>query len=251
MQYVFITAFGVGGATIIGALVGFAVGRIPAKWNSVILGFAAGIMLAAAVFGLILPSIDAVGAGGIWKTAVGIISGALFLNLADKFTPYLYGIAGVEKKQRGNVSVNNVLLFVMAIAIHNFPEGIAAGVAFGTGDIGNAVSVAVGIALQNIPEGMVIISPMIFAGVSRVRAFIIASVTGVVEIVGTFIGFFASHISEAVLPFLLAFAGGTMLYVIIDDMIPETQSNSRHFLVSCAVITGFVAMTVLNTVISQ
>lgn len=249
MRYVFITAFGVGGATIIGAIIGFLAGKIPAKWNSVILGLAAGIMLAAAVFGLILPSMEAVSAWGIWKTAAGIITGALFLNLADKFTPRLYSLIGAGMSQLNRASVHNVLLLVVAIAVHNFPEGLAAGVAFGSGDIGSAVSVAVGIALQNIPEGMVIISPMILIGVSKARAFAIASLTGVIEIVGTFIGYFAAGISEALLPFLLAFAGGTMLYVIIDEMIPQTHSEGHGFTVTCSVIMGFVIMTVLSALI--
>ena len=250
MQYVFITAFGVGGATIMGALIGFAIGKIPPKWNGAILGIAAGIMLAAAVFGLILPSMESVGMSQIWITSLGIICGALFLNLADKLTPHLHSLTGIEQEQHhNNAAIDNVLLFVMAIAIHNFPEGIAAGVAFGTGDTGGAVYVALGIALQNIPEGMVIISPMILAGVSKLRTLMIASMTGVVEIIGTFIGYFAASASSTVLPFLLAFAGGTMLYVIVDEMIPETHTHSHDLMVTYSIIIGFVAMMILNTII--
>ena len=154
MQLVVITALGVGSATILGALIGFLVGNIPHKWNDAILGFAAGVMLAAAVFGLILPSMEAVGAKGIWITAAGILCGAWFLNVADKVTPHLHNITGIDKEtHKHNESLNRVLLFVMAIAIHNLPEGLAAGVGFGGGDTGNAISVAIGIALQNIPEG--------------------------------------------------------------------------------------------------
>ena len=250
MQYVFLTAFGVGGATIIGALIGFLVGKIPPKWNSIILGFAAGIMLAATVFGLILPSMDTVGTSGIWITVIGILCGAVFLNLADRFTPHLHNIVGVEHEEHiNNTSMNKVLLFVMAIAIHNFPEGIAAGVAFGTGDMGSALSVALGIALQNIPEGMVIISPLILAGVSKPRTLFIASLTGVVEIVGTFIGYFAASISSVMLPFLLAFAGGTMLYVISDEMIPETHSEGSENGATYSLLIGFCVMLVSSSLI--
>ena len=250
MDMVFLTAIGVGGATVIGALIGFFTGKISSRWNSIILGFAAGIMLAAAVFGLILPSVEAVGVNGIWIPVVGILSGAVFLNIADKFTPHLHSLTGVEREEHSNnASINKVLLFVMAIAIHNFPEGIAAGVAFGAGDTGSALSVALGIALQNIPEGMVIISPMILAGVSKTRTLAIASLTGVVEIVGTFIGYFAAGISFAVLPFLLAFAGGTMLYVISDEMIPETHSDGTANGATYALLAGFCVMLVLNALI--
>ncbi len=251
MQYVILTAFGVGGATIIGALIGFLVGKIPPKWNSIILGFAAGIMLAAAVFGLILPSMEATGTAKIWITVVGIMCGALFLNFADRFTPHLHNLTGIEHEEHNNnASMDKVLLFVMAIAIHNFPEGIAAGVAFGTGDMGSAVSVALGIALQNIPEGMVIISPLIMSGVSKPRTLLIASLTGVVEILGTFIGYFAASLSSVMLPFLLAFAGGTMLYVISDEMIPETHTDESANGATYSLLIGFCVMLVSSALIS-
>lgn len=247
MQLVAITAFGVGGATVLGAVLGFLVGTIPHKWNDAILGFAAGVMLAASVFGLILPSMEAVGPGGIWITAAGILCGALFLNVADKVTPHLHNITGMDKEEhRHNAALNKVMLFVMAIAIHNLPEGLAAGVAFGGGDIGNAISVAVGIALQNIPEGMVVISPLVTSGVSKKRALAIASFTGLIEVVGTFIGYFAASLSSTILPFMLAFAGGTMLYVISDEMIPETHMHDYEQLATYSILIGFIVMMVMD-----
>ncbi|MBS6645276.1 MAG: ZIP family metal transporter [Clostridiaceae bacterium] len=249
MQLVVITAFGVGGATVLGALIGFLVGNIPHKWNDIILGFAAGVMLSAAVFGLILPAMEEVGAAGIWIPAAGIICGALFLNAADKITPHLHNITGMDKEaHKNNKSLNKVMLFVMAIAIHNLPEGLAAGVGFGAGDTGNAIAVAFGIALQNIPEGMVIISPLVLSGVSKKRTFLIASFTGLIEVAGTFIGFFAASISSAVLPFLLSFAGGTMLYVISDEMIPETHMHDYDQLATYALLLGFIVMMVMDAV---
>ena len=248
MYLVSLTALGVGSATILGALLGFLFKRIPHKWNDAILGFAAGIMLAAAVLGLILPSLEAGDKHGVWLTAIGILCGALFLNFADRFTPHLHNIAGVDKELHAeNQSLNKVLLFVMAIAIHNLPEGLAAGVGFGGGDIGNAISVALGIALQNIPEGMIIISPLLLSGVSKKRTLLIASFTGVVEIVGTFVGYFAVSISSSILPFALAFAGGTMLYVISDEMIPETHSHSYERMATYSLLIGFIAMMIMDT----
>lgn len=250
MQLVIITAFGVGGATVLGALIGFLFGKISHRWNDAILGFAAGIMLAAAILGLILPSIEAVGKKGIWITAAGMLCGALFLNMADRCTPHLHNITGVDKEtHKHNEALNKVMLFVMAIAIHNLPEGLAAGVGFGTGDVGNAIAVAIGIALQNIPEGMVIISPLVVSGVSKKRTLMIAAFTGMIEVAGTFIGYFAATISAAVLPFMLAFAGGTMLYVISDEMIPETHMHGYERLATYSIMIGFIVMMVIDVLI--
>ena len=138
------------------------------------------------------------------------------------------------------------MLFVMAIAIHNLPEGIAAGVGFGSENISNAITVALGIALQNIPEGMVIVSPLIMAGVARKRVFFIACFTGVVEIVGTMIGFGAVSIATVILPFALAFAGGTMLYVVSDEMIPETHSHGYERMATYSLIIGFLTMLIMD-----
>lgn len=250
MNLVIITALGVGGATVVGALIGFLFKRIPHKWNDAILGFAAGIMLAAAILGLIIPSVETVGKEGLWITALGILVGAIFINIADKFTPHLHHLTGVGvEDHQSNTALNKVMLFVFAIAIHNFPEGLAAGVGFGTGDVSNAITVAIGIALQNIPEGMVIISPMILSGVSKKRTFLIAAFTGLIEVIGTFIGYFAATISATILPFALAFAGGTMLYVISDEMIPETHSHGYQRMATYSLLIGFIFMLFMDTFI--
>lgn len=245
MQLALITALGVGGATVIGVLLGFIFQKVPHKYNDAILGFAAGIMLAAAIIGLIMPSLDE---GNIWITAVGILTGAVFLNLADKITPHLHHITGVDQETHSGSQkhLNRVMLFVMAIAIHNLPEGIAAGVGFGSENISNAITVAVGIALQNIPEGMVIVSPLIMAGVSKWRVFLIASFTGIIEIVGTLIGFTAVSVATAILPFALAFAGGTMIYVVSDEMIPETHSHGYERMATYSLIFGFITMLLMD-----
>jgi len=245
MQLAFITALGVGGSTVFGVLLGFLFQKVPHKFNDAILGFAAGIMLAAAVLGLIVPSVDA---GNIWITVIGILVGAIFLNVADKITPHLHHITGVGEEHHPDAqnSINKILLFVMAIAIHNLPEGIAAGVGFGSEDISNAITVALGIALQNIPEGMVIVSPLVMAGVKKSRVFVIASFTGLVEVVGTLVGYFAVALASAILPFALAFAGGTMIYVISDEMIPETHSNGNERMATYSLIIGFITMMIMD-----
>ncbi len=244
MQAVLLTALGVGGATVIGALLGFLFRKPSHKLNDIILSFAAGVMLAAAVIGLIIPSLEFGANFSILITVAGIFAGAVCLNLIDKLVPHLHKMTGadVESHPENTARLNKVLLFVIAIAIHNLPEGIAAGVSFGTGNDAQAITVAVGIALQNIPEGMVIIAPMIAAGMSRGRTFLIALMTGIVEVVGTFLGFFAVSISTAVLPFALAFAGGTMLYVISDEMIPETHAHGCERGATYALLVGFAIM---------
>ncbi|MBQ1960974.1 MAG: ZIP family metal transporter, partial [Akkermansia sp.] len=218
MNMVLLTALGVGGATIFGAVIGFWFKDISHKFSDIVLSFAAGVMLSAAVLGLILPAVEYGGRFGLLITVPSIFAGALCLNLIDKLVPHLHKLAGPDIEPHNNHSLNKVLLFVTAIAIHNLPEGIAAGVGFGSGNVSQALMIAGGIALQNIPEGMVIIGPMLAAGISPKRTFLCAMATGLVEVAGTLLGYFAVTIASAILPFALAFAGGTMLYVISDEM---------------------------------
>ncbi len=248
MQIVMLTALGIGGATLIGALFGFVFKKTSHAFGDIVLAFAAGVMLSAAVFGLIEPSLESGGDLGVAITVIGIFCGALCLNLLDRLVPHLHKISGMdgETHPENNAKLNKVLLFVMAIAIHNLPEGIAAGVGFGTGNTGEALTIAGGIALQNIPEGMVIISPMLVAGISKKRTLIIASLTGIVEILGTLIGYFAVSLSDTILPFALAFAGGTMLYVVSDEMIPETHSHGCERGATYALLAGFCLMLILD-----
>ena len=249
MNLVLLTALGVGGATVIGAVIGFLFREISQRFADIVLSFAAGVMLAAAVLGLIMPSVEYGGKLGIVVTVLGIFTGAICLNLVDKLVPHLHKLMGADVEAHNNADINKVLLFVLAIAIHNLPEGIAAGVGFGSGDVSKAFLIAGGIALQNIPEGMVIIGPMLSAGVSPSRTFISAMITGLVEVVGTFIGYFAVSVSTAVLPFALAFAGGTMLYVISDEMIPETHAHGSQRGATYALLIGFCVMLVTDVLL--
>ncbi len=246
MQIVLLTAFGVGGATVVGAIIGFLFRRISHRFSDIVLAFAAGVMLAAAVIGLILESLELGGKWAVLVTVIGIFAGALTINLLDRVVPHLHRLAGSGIKDNEKDKLYRVLLFVCAIAIHNFPEGIAAGVGFGTGNISNAITIAGAIALQNIPEGMVIIAPMLSAGISPRRTFIAALSTGIIEVVGTFIGYFAVRISTSILPFALAFAGGTMLYVISDEMIPETHAHGSHRGATYSLLAGFSLMLVMD-----
>ena len=251
MQVVLLTALGVGGATIFGTLLGFIFKNISHKFSDIVLSFAAGVMLAAAVLGLIVPSVEYGGKWGLLITVAGVFVGAVCLNLFDRVVPHLHKLSGVEQEGHpaNTEKLNKVLLFVTAIAIHNLPEGIAAGVSFGTGNTADALAVAGGIALQNIPEGMVIIGPMLAAGMSPKRTFLCALATGVVEVIGTLLGYFAVQLSAAILPFALAFAGGTMLYVISDEMIPETHAHGSQRGATYALLAGFCVMLVTDVLL--
>lgn len=252
MHIVIITAIGVGGATIIGSLIGFIFKKSSQKFESIILSVAAGVMLATSVFNLIIPSLEYY--NNVFMSFVcvlGIFCGSLCVNLLDLIVRKLIG--PIEEKNmlylNRNEQIHRVMLFVAAIAVHNFPEGIAAGVGFGTGNTADAITIAGSIALQNIPEGMVIIAPMLSVGISRFKTLMIAVFTGIIEVAGTMFGFFAVSLSNIILPFALAFAGGTMIYVVCGDMIPETQSNSNKQSSTYALITGFCIMLILDIII--
>lgn len=251
MELVLITALGVGMATVIGAIIGFAFKKASHKFSDIVMSFAAGIMLAAAVIGLVLPAVELGGGGikGLIFAIAGIFAGAFCLNLMDKLIPHLHRLAGVDSENHNNANINKVLLFVLAIAIHNLPEGIAAGVGFGTGDNGQALLIASGIALQNIPEGMVIIAPMLAAGISPRKTMVCAIATGVVEVIGTLIGFLAVNVATVILPIALSFAGGTMLYVVSDEMLNETHAHGHERAATYSMLIGFCTMLVLDVLL--
>ena len=242
MEMVLITALGVGGATMFGSVLGFIFKKISHKFSDIVLSFAAGVMLAASVLGLIIPSVEYGGKYGILITIAGIFTGALFLTLIDKLVPHLHKLAGVDGEAHNNANLSKVLLFVLAIAIHNLPEGIAAGVGFGSGNVNQALMIAGGIALQNIPEGMIIIGPMLAAGISVKKTILCALATGLVEVLGTLVGYFAISVATFVLPFALAFAGGTMLYVVSDEMVIETHAHGSERGATYSLLLGFCIM---------
>ena len=200
-------------------------------------------MLAAAVLGLIVPASEQAGANGWWVVTIGVLAGALLLNMLDHITPHLHRLTGLEPEEHANnATLNRILLFVMAIALHKLPEGIAAGVGFNAADTADAWTVTVGISLQNIPEGMVIIAPLLLAGVSRWRTLLISLTIALLEIVGVWLGYALGSVSAIFLPAMLAFAGGAMLYVVSDEMIPETHAHCYKKQATYALIIGFLCL---------
>ena len=244
MTEVLISAIGLCGATIIGAILGFFIKELPHKWNDTVLGYCAGIMLAASTIGLIVPAFQQTDQW--WLVTVGVMAGALFLNVLDLITPHLHTITGLDPEEhKNNATLNHVLLFVMAIALHKLPEGMAAGVSMCSSDGTTDWGVSVGIAIQNIPEGMVIIAPLLVAGVSAARTFGISIAIGLLEIIGVLIGFALGTASEAFLPVMLGFAGGAMLYVTSDEMFPETHTHGYQKQATYALLLGFMTMLLL------
>lgn len=244
MSQIWISAAGLCGATIIGSLFGFLIKELSHKWNDTVLGFCAGIMLAASTIGLIVPAFEMT--DDWWLVVVGVMIGAFFLNVLDLVTPHLHHITGLEEEEHhNNASINHIMLFVMAIAIHKLPEGMAAGVSM-SGSEDASWTVTFGIALQNVPEGMVIIAPLLLAGVKRMRTFFISIAIGLLEVIGVMIGYGLGNISVILLPVMLGFAGGAMLYVTSDEMIPETHAHGYQKRATYALLLGFMTLLLME-----
>ena len=235
MDTVLLTALFVGGATIVGGAVGLFFRSTSKAFCDAVLSFAAGVMLAASMLGLILPSLECGGEMGVFTTVLGIFLGAFCVNALDMLVPVICG-RRLAADETGGERIKRVLLFVMAIALHNLPEGIAA----------DAFLIATAIALQNIPEGLIVTVAMLGVGIKPSRAFLFSALTGVVEIFGTFIGYLAINISSVMLPLILALAGGTMLYVISEEMIPETHSGEGGRLSTYFLLIGFSLMLIFD-----
>lgn len=246
MTSVWISAAGLCGATIIGSIFGFFFKELPHRLNDTILGFCAGVMLASSTIGLIIPAFEG-GHHWLW-VAVCVLAGAWFLNVLDLFTPHLHTITGLDPEQHHNSSsLNRILLFVMAVALHKLPEGMAAGVSLNPSEDGIADwTVSLGIAIQNIPEGMVIIAPLLLSGVSKMRTFIIAMSIGLLEVIGVWLGFALGSASKLLLPMMLGFTGGAMLYVTSDEMIPETHAHGYQKQATYALLVGFITIILLE-----
>lgn len=248
-------------ATGIGSIPIFFTRNISRKLLDLLLGAAAGVMLAATSFSLIVPAIEKGGGGihGATITLVGILCGGIFLDIIDKFFPDTNllknavngnghnGQNGSEITTLINPRLRKVWLFVFAITVHNFPEGLAVGVGFGDGDILNGLSLAIGIGLQNLPEGLAVALPLLRENYSKGKAFLVALCTGLVEPIGGLLGVALVQISRPMLPFALAFAAGAMLFVISHEIIPETQHQQGHSkLATHALLVGFVVMMFLD-----
>lgn len=236
LMIVTLTALLVGGATMAGAAVGYRFHRAAGQLGGPLLSFAAGMMLSAAIAGLILPALED---GGSWRlplVVAGILCGGAFLLLLRHLTARW----DTPEEMQG------ALLFVVAIAIHNFPEGLAAGVGFGSDSIPHALAIAAGLAAQNVPEGMVLVPPLLHCGFTPRRALLLAMATGLPEILGTYLGYGAASLSTAALPFVLSFAGGTMLYVICQDMLPAAQQQRNG---TAAALLGFCFMLAIDVLV--
>ncbi len=228
-------------ATGIGTLPVLITRNISDKMMDAMLGFAAGIMLAATSFSLIVPAIEI---GGVWITVAGMAVGALFLDRIDKWVPHYHFFGGGPEGPSS--TLRKAWLFVFAITIHNFPEGLAVGVGFGGGDIAAGTALAIGIGLQNIPEGLAVALPLLREKYSKPKAMLIGTLSGLVEPIGGVIGAAAVTIAKPILPFGLAFAAGAMLFVISDEIIPETHSRGFERTATFGVIIGFLVMMILD-----
>ncbi len=221
-----------------------------------LLGFASGVMVAASVWSLLIPAMEMEQAKGAWSVfpaAVGFLLGMGFLLLIDELTPHLH--IGTDKPEGMRSHLSRTAMLVLAVTIHNLPEGMAVGVVFAGAENGaahislaGAVAVSVGIAIQNVPEGAIISMPMRAAGNSRWRSFLIGSLSGVVEPLGAVAVLLLASLLMPVLPYMLAFAAGAMLYVVIEELIPEASGGRHSNLSTIGFAVGFVLMMVLDVV---
>lgn len=240
-------------ATGIGSIPIFFTKKVSRKLMDALLGMAAGVMLAATSFSLIVPAIEKGGGGirGASTAVIGILLGGVFLDFVDKFFPNTNLLSNAMNGNNNNngmsSSMRKVWLFIIAITVHNFPEGLAVGVGFGDGDIANGLSLAIGIGLQNLPEGLAVALPLLRENYGAGKAFLAALATGLVEPIGGLLGVTLVQVSRPLLPYALAFAAGAMLFVISHEIIPETQTHEGHSkLATHALLVGFVVMMFLD-----
>lgn len=237
-------------ATGVGALPALFFTNISRNLFNSMLGAAAGVMLAATAFSLLVPGMDygnLVWPGkGIYVVSLGMIIGAAFLHFADRQLPHIH-FDSVSDTQLD--SLKKIWLFIIAITIHNFPEGMSVGVSFGSSDLKNGIVLAIAIALQNIPEGLAVALPLVGLGYNKWRAVGIATLTGLVEPVGGLLGITMVTVFEPILPIAMGFAAGAMLFVISEEIIPETHSNGRSRVATFSLITGFIIMMTLDNML--
>lgn len=241
-----LASIGAGLMTGVGAIPIFFTKNITEKMLDTLLGFAAGVMLAATSFSLIVPSLE-YGGGGVKAaliTGLGIFVGALFLDLTDKYSPHVHLLD--NRVEGASASLKKIWLFIIAITIHNFPEGLAVGVGFGDNNVKNGLILALGIGLQNMPEGLAVALALVREKYTVRKAFLVALLTGLVEPVGGLLGLGLVKVFKPVLPFTLAFAAGAMLFVISDEIIPETHSRGYERQATYGVIIGFIIMMFLD-----
>lgn len=246
----FLASILAGLATGVGALPALFFKKISNNLFNSMLGAAAGVMLAATAFSLLVPGMaygNAIWPGkGIYIVSLGMLIGAGFLHYADRQLPHVHFDAVSDLHLS---SLKKVWLFIIAITIHNFPEGMSVGVSFGSGEMKNGIVLAIAIALQNIPEGLAVALPLVGLGYNKWRAVAIATATGLVEPVGGLLGITMVTIFQPVLPIAMGFAAGAMLFVISEEIIPETHSNGRSRIATFALMIGFIIMMILDNML--
>lgn len=229
-------------ATGLGALPVLFMKGISHRTLDTMLGFGAGIMLAATAFSLLVPAIEL---GGVWITVISFVVGGFFVYLLDRYVPHEHLIKGHEGPSS---SLSRISLLILAITIHNFPEGLSVGVSFGSGDISAGIVIATAIGLQNIPEGSAVAFPLIREGFSRKKAIWYATLTGLVEPIGGLLGVSLVALARPILPCGLAFAAGAMAFVVSHEMIPESHRKGHEIEATIGFIIGFAVMMFLDTV---
>jgi len=234
-------------ATGVGAFPVLFFNKISNDLLNAMLGLAAGVMLAATAFALIVPGIEFGNniwpGNGLWVVAIGMLMGAIFLHFSDKKLPHLHFSDVADANLE---SIQKISLFIIAITIHNFPEGMSVGVSFGTGNINNGIVLATAIGIQNIPEGLAVALPLVGLGVNKWKAIGIATLTGLVEPVGGLLGITMVTVFAPILPIAMGFAAGAMLFVISEEIIPETHASGRSRIATFALMIGFIIMMALE-----
>ncbi len=245
------------GVTAAGAALVFFTKTVNAKLMDSMLGFAAGVMIAASFWSLLAPGIEmAEDIGHIpWlAAAIGFLGGGIFMRLMDRLLPHLHYGLSTEKSEGIKTSWQRSTLLVLAITLHNIPEGLAVGVAFGavavhasSATIGGAVALAIGIGLQNFPEGAAVSLPLRREGMGRGKSFFMGQASGIVEPIAGVLGAAFVMSMQSVLPYALCFAAGAMIFVVVEELIPESQRNEKNIdLVTLATMTGFTVMMILD-----
>ncbi len=244
------------GVTALGAAMVFFFKTINKKILNSMLGFAAGVMIAASFWSLLKPAIEMAEENGsvAWVPAlVGFLAGGAFLLLIDKILPHLHYGLSIDKAEGVKTSWQRSVLLILAITLHNIPEGLAVGVAFGAlahnpeiGTLAGAIALAIGIGLQNFPEGAAVSIPLRREGFSRSKSFMYGQLSGIVEPIAGVIGAGMVLLITPVLPYALAFAAGAMIFVVVEELIPESQTGNETDLSSIGAMVGFATMMVLD-----